>query len=46
MIQAESLKRKLHTLPHKPGVYLMKNEAGRVIYIGKAIELSKLSSLV
>ena len=40
MIQEESLKRKLHTLPHKPGVYLMKNEAGRVIYIGKAIDLS------
>ena len=40
MIQEESLKQKLHTLPHKPGVYLMKNEAGRVIYVGKAIDLS------
>lgn len=40
MTQEEFLKQKLHTLPHKPGVYLMKNEAGRVIYIGKAIDLS------
>ena len=40
MIQEESLKQKLRTLPHKPGVYLMKNETGRVIYVGKAIDLS------
>ena len=29
----------LDTLPIKPGVYLMKNSAGRVIYVGKAINL-------
>lgn len=27
---------KLETLPKKPGVYLMKNEKGEVLYIGKA----------
>ncbi len=29
----------LDTLPDKPGCYLMKNEAGKVIYVGKAINL-------
>lgn len=32
---AEELKK----LPQKPGVYLMKNEAGQIIYVGKAINL-------
>jgi len=30
---------KLQTLPSKPGVYLMKDATGRVIYVGKAINL-------
>lgn len=34
-----SLQDKLATLPQSPGVYLMKNEAGEVIYVGKAINL-------
>ncbi|MEG0249286.1 MAG: excinuclease ABC subunit UvrC [Peptostreptococcus sp.] len=29
----------LKTLPASPGVYLMKNKAGKVIYVGKAISL-------
>ncbi len=29
----------LNTLPTKPGCYLMKNESGQVIYVGKAINL-------
>ena len=29
----------LNTLPEKPGVYIMKNAAGQVIYVGKAIVL-------
>ena len=29
----------LHTLPDKPGVYIMKDEQGEVIYVGKAISL-------
>jgi excinuclease ABC subunit C len=33
------LKDKLQTLPTKPGVYLMKDEQGEVIYVGKAINL-------
>jgi len=30
------LKKKLSLLPDKPGVYLMKNSEGKVIYVGKA----------
>jgi len=30
---------KVRSFPHKPGVYLMKDEAGRVIYVGKAKDL-------
>lgn len=29
----------LETLPAKPGCYLMKDEAGKVIYVGKAVNL-------
>ena len=29
----------LDTLPSKPGCYLMKNAQGRIIYIGKAVNL-------
>ncbi len=27
-------------IPHKPGVYIYKNNSGKVIYVGKAIDLS------
>lgn len=30
------IKEKLKTLPLKPGVYLMKNENGKIIYVGKS----------
>ncbi|MEJ2210389.1 MAG: excinuclease ABC subunit UvrC [Anaerolineae bacterium] len=33
------LQEKLDTLPTKPGVYLMKDEGGRILYVGKAINL-------
>ncbi len=29
----------LDNLPHKPGVYLMKNAAGKIIYVGKSKEI-------
>jgi len=32
----ESIKGKLSNLPDDPGVYIMKNAAGKVIYVGKA----------
>ena len=35
----ESLRAVLRRLPTKPGVYLMKNGAGRVLYVGKADSL-------
>ncbi len=33
------LEEKLANLPASPGVYLMKDDAGRVIYVGKAVNL-------
>jgi excinuclease ABC subunit C len=35
------LNRKVHELPHKPGVYLMRDRLNRVIYVGKARNLRK-----
>src|SRR5438067_9354617 len=32
---------KVHELPHKPGVYLMRDRLNRVIYVGKARNLRK-----
>jgi excinuclease ABC subunit C len=36
---SEKLQGILNTLPGKPGCYLMKNAAGTIIYVGKAISL-------
>jgi excinuclease ABC subunit C len=38
---APSLKSKVRDLPNKPGVYLMRDKLGRVIYVGKARSLRK-----
>jgi excinuclease ABC subunit C len=35
------LPRKVHEVPHKPGVYLMRDRFNRVIYVGKARDLRK-----
>src|SRR3989304_10449075 len=35
----EFIKEKLQVLPDLPGVYLMKNQRGTVIYVGKALSL-------
>jgi len=37
----EPIRRKLGTVPHKPGVYLMKDRFGTVIYVGKARDLRR-----
>ena len=34
-----ALAEKIDALPNQPGVYLMKDQAGRVIYVGKAVNL-------
>ena len=37
----ENIRKKLSTLPHKPGIYLMRDRFGTVIYVGKARDLRK-----
>jgi excinuclease ABC subunit C len=39
--QKPDLRKKVHEVPHKPGVYLMRDRFNRVIYVGKARDLRK-----
>ena len=41
MLAADNIRKKLGTLPHKPGIYLMRDRFGTVIYVGKARDLRK-----
>ncbi len=41
MPATEAIRKKLGALPHKPGIYLMKDRFGTVIYVGKARDLRK-----
>ncbi len=41
MPATEAIRKKLGELPHKPGIYLMKDRFGTVIYVGKARDLRK-----
>ena len=36
---SQVLTQQVKTMPQKPGVYLMRNEKGEVIYVGKATNL-------
>jgi excinuclease ABC subunit C len=36
---SEELRRKLESLPAQPGCYIMKDRAGAVVYVGKAVNL-------
>ena len=38
---SEIIRKKVSALPHKPGIYLMKDRFGTVIYVGKARDLRK-----
>jgi excinuclease ABC subunit C len=40
-LPSTNLKAKVRDLPNKPGVYLMRDQLGRVIYVGKARSLRK-----
>jgi excinuclease ABC subunit C len=41
MPATDQIRKKVGELPHKPGVYLMKDRFGTVIYVGKARDLRK-----
>jgi len=41
MSEPDQLKEKVRRLPDKPGVYLMKDRLGRILYVGKAKALKK-----
>mgnify|MGYP001172762884 CR=1 FL=1 len=41
MPATEQVRKKVSELPHKPGIYLMKDRFGSVIYVGKARDLHK-----
>lgn len=41
MSVAENIRKKLGVLPHKPGIYLMRDRFGTVVYVGKARDLRK-----
>jgi len=41
MPATDQIRKKLGEMPHKPGVYLMKDRFGTVIYVGKARDLRK-----
>jgi excinuclease ABC subunit C len=41
MLAADNIRKKIGTLPHKPGIYLMRDRFGTVIYVGKARDLRK-----
>ncbi len=40
-MSAPDLKAKLRDVPHQPGVYLMKDRLGSIIYVGKARDLKR-----
>lgn len=39
MERAANLEEKLRALPHRPGVYLLRDRTGKVVYVGKASSL-------
>src|SRR5579859_5085002 len=41
MSVSEAIRKKVSNLPHKPGIYLMRDRFGTVIYVGKARDLRK-----
>ena len=42
----EQLKEKAHSLPLKPGVYIMRDKNDGILYVGKAINCATVSALI
>jgi len=40
-VSKQDLKARLREVPHQPGVYLMKDRLGAIIYVGKALDLKR-----
>src|SRR5438445_6815811 len=38
-VTSETIRKRLRAVPDSPGVYLLRDEAGQVIYVGKALRL-------
>jgi excinuclease ABC subunit C len=38
-VQTETIRRRLRAVPDQPGVYLLRDRSGQVIYVGKALRL-------
>ena len=41
VMRMKDLQNRVREIPHSPGVYLMKDSGGTVIYVGKAKDLRK-----
>src|SRR5438876_11998274 len=41
MPATDQIRKKVSELPHKPGIYLMKDRVGTVLYVGKSRDLRK-----
>src|SRR2546429_9658926 len=39
IMASETIRRRLREVPDSPGVYLMRDQVGQVIYVGKALRL-------